>query len=236
MIQLSQNYIQLEIGIEHRNRVYIYLFLDLMDGTYKCKGCKMHLPRSEFISSRTPSKITLKCTSCRKIDSERTARSYARNKSRKPKKSSAPKPHAKPAKPMPKKSSPVDCSSDDQDSSSTSCPTTTRAPRKPLCNQDFATLLHEQDYMCAGPDKTISPSNFCLNNEFGRRITVLNNIDHIEKYAEGGSSKIANLQLLCHNCHGLKCSLERKNENGQSMTKEERDTLKFFTKPKEIYN
>lgn len=202
-----------------------------MDGTYKCKGCKDYLPRSEFISSRTPSKITLKCTSCRKIDSERTARSYAKKRSLVQK-----KPSSSSKKIRPKKSSQVACSSDGSDSSLTSCAPTTRAPRKPLCNQDFATLLHEQDYMCAGPDKTISPSNFCLNNEFGRKITTLNNIDHIEKYAEGGSSKIANLQLLCHNCHGLKCSLERKSENGQSMTKEERDTLKFFTKPKEIYN
>ena len=203
-----------------------------MDGKYKCKGCKDYLPRSEFISSRTPSKITLKCTSCRKIDSERTARSYAKKRSlvqKKPSSSSS-------KKIRPKKSSPFNYSSDCQESTSSSCTTISRAPRKPLCNQDFATLLHEQDYMCAGPDKTISPSNFCLNNEFGRKITTLNNIDHIEKYAEGGSSKIANLQLLCPNCHAYKCSLERKSENGQSMTKEERETLKFFTKPKEIYN
>ena len=194
----------------------------------QCKGCKRDRPHLEFVSSRTPSGMALRCISCREAAGKANRKYMAKKKSKNPKKSSPSKPRTKP---IPKKSSPVNYSSDGQESS-----TTTRAPRRPLCNQDFGALLHEQDYMCAGPDKTISPSNFCLNNEFGRKISILNNIDHIEKYAEGGSNKIANLQLLCPNCHHYKCSLERKSENGQSMTKEEKETLKFFTKPKKIYD
>ena len=194
----------------------------------ECKGCKKVLPRSQYINNLNPAKITLKCISCRKTDCARVSKSNAKKMSLVPKKPTNKKPSRKT---RPKKTSPVNYSSDGQESS-----TTTRAPRRPLCNQDFGALLHEQDYMCAGPDKIISPSNFCLNNEFGRKISILNNIDHIEKYAEGGSNKIANLQLLCPNCHHYKCSLERKSENGQSMTKEEKETLKFFTKPKKIYD
>ena len=199
----------------------------------QCKGCKRDRPHLEFVSSRTPSGMALRCISCREAAGKANRKYMAKKKSKNPKKSSPSKPRTKP---IPKKSSPVNYSSYGQESTSSSCTTISRAPRKPLCHQDMGTLLHEQDCMCAGPDKSISPNNFCLNNEFGRKITVLNNIDHIEKYAEGGSSKIANLQLLCPNCHAYKCFLERKSENGQSMTSEERQSLIFFTKPKEIYD
>ena len=63
--------------------------------TIKCKGCKNLLPRSEYINSVNSAKITQKCTSCRKIDSERTARSYAKKKSLAPKKPATKKPSRK---------------------------------------------------------------------------------------------------------------------------------------------
>lgn len=194
-----------------------------------CNTCKKSLPRSEFISESRPSSTTVTCRSCRERGRKATNKYNAKKQSKTQKKS--------PSKKRPKKSSPVNYSSDDQESSSSiSCTTITRVPRKPLCNQDLGTLLLEQKFMCSGPDKTVSPNNYCLNNDAGRSIAVLNNIDHIEKYAEGGSNKLVNLQLLCPNCHAYKCSLERKSEYGQSMTKEERESLIFFTKPKEIYD
>ena len=107
-----------------------------------------------------------------------------------------------------------------------------KRPRPPLCNQDFGTLLEEQSCMCAGPNKSINSKDYCLNNEVDRRIMVLNNKDHIQKHAFGGSNNLINLQLLCLNCHGLKCLLERKEETDQYMTPEEINTLVFFKKPK----
>lgn len=107
-----------------------------------------------------------------------------------------------------------------------------KRPRPPLCNQDFGTLLEEQSCMCAGPNKSINSKDYCLNNEVDRRIMVLNNKDHIQKHAFGGSNNLINLQLLCLNCHGLKCLLERKEETDQYMNQEEINTLTFFKKPK----
>ena len=192
-----------------------------------CKRCKEVKERHEFISDKNPDKLTLNCKDCREEVNQDSARRRLDKISKNPKKPKMPKMSKKP----PPKVTHTSHLADNQDIT-----VITKPARKPLCNQDFGTLLMEQNFMCVGPDKTISPNNYCLNNEAGRSIAVINNNDHIEKHAEGGSNKLVNLQLLCPNCHMYKCFLERKNEYGQSMTSEERQSLVYFTKSKTNYD
>lgn len=192
-----------------------------------CKKCKKVKELCEFINDKNPDKLTLNCKDCREEVNQDSARRRLDKTSKLPKKSKIPKMSKK----LSNKVIHTSHSEDNQDITAI-----TKAARKPLCNQDFGTLLMEQNFMCVGPDKTISPNNYCLNNESGRSIAVINNNDHIEKFAEGGSNKLVNLQLLCPNCHMYKCFLERKNEYGQSMTSEERQSLVYFTKSKTNYN